>query len=414
MSANVGTLIIGASQAGLQLATSLRKFGGEQPITLVGSETRPPYQRPALSKAFLQGKLGEEGLSLRGADYYHLHRIELISGERVQVVRLSDPEAGAGEAVTLKGRRLRFDRLALAVGGAPRRLEVPGSDLPGIHYLRKLDDAIGLRADLEAARHVVVVGGGFVGLEAAAAATAAGKHVTVVEALDRLLARAVAPVVSEFYEAAHRRRGTDVVLGVGVSAFTGRDRVERVQLEDGRSIRADVVVIGIGLVPHTRLAEQMGLACCRGIVVDERARTSIPSVVAAGDCAVVATPDHGSLRLESVQNAIAQAKTAAATLLGLQPSDNGVPWFWSDQGDLKLQIAGLNTGYDDVVVRGEPDSESFSVLYYREGKLLSIDAVNSPRDYMAVRKTLELGGTVPPEAAADTGVPLKEHIKPLA
>jgi 3-phenylpropionate/trans-cinnamate dioxygenase ferredoxin reductase subunit len=411
VSENVGMLIVGASQAGLQLATSLREYGAEGRITLVGAETRAPYQRPALSKAFLQGKLAEDGLSLRGADYYEQQRIGLISGERVESITLTDPGAGSGEAVTRTGRHVAFDRLALTVGGVPRRMTVPGSDLAGIHYLRKVDDAIGLRGDLEAAEHVVVVGGGFVGLEAAAAATAAGKHVTVVEALDRLLARAVAPVMSDFYGAAHRRRGTDIVLGTGVTAFTGRDRVERVELADGRSLPADVVVVGIGLVPHTRLAQQLGLTCQGGIVVDESARTSIPSIVAAGDCTVIAHPDHGSLRLESVQNAIAQAKVAAATMLGTAAPDTGVPWFWSDQADLKLQIAGLNSGYDDVVVRGEPDSESFAVLYYRGDRLLSVDAVNAPRDYMAVRKILETGGNVPRVAAADTGVALKEHLK---
>lgn len=408
------TLIIGASQAGLQVATSLRELGETGPVTLLGGESRAPYQRPPLSKAFLQGKLPEDGLSLRGPDFYAAQRIELVTGERVQSVTLTNPDAGSGEAVTLSGRTFTFDRLALTVGGLPRQMTVPGNDLAGIHYLRKIDDAIGLRADLHNAEHVVVVGGGFVGLEAAAAATAAGKHVTVIEALDRLLARAVAPAVSEFYEAAHRRRGTDIVLGTSVTAFTGRDRVERVELADGRSLPADVVVVGIGLVPHTRLAEQLGLVCEGGIVVDEAARTSIPSVVAAGDCTVTAHPDHGSLRLESVQNAIAQAKTAAATLLGVAAPNTGVPWFWSDQADLKLQIAGLNTGYDEIVVRGEPSSESFSVLYYRDGRLISVDAVNASRDYMAVRKILEVGAIVPQAAAADTGVPLKEHLKATA
>lgn len=406
-----GTLIIGASQAGLQLASSLRELGADGPITLVGSETRPPYQRPALSKAFLEGKLGEEALALRGAEYYSQHRIDLVQGERVQTVRLTDPRAGSGEAVTETGRTFTFDRLALAVGGAPRRMTVPGNNLRGIHYLRKVDDAIGLRADLESAKHVVVVGGGFVGIEAAAAATAAGKHVTLVETLDRLLARAVAPATSTFCEAAHRRRGTNILLGTGVAAFVGHERVEHVELQDGRTLAADVVVVGIGLVPHTRLAEQLGLTCRGGIVVDEAARTSNSTIVAAGDCTVVAHPDHGSLRLESVQNAIAQARTAAATILGVSAPDAAVPWFWSDQADLKLQIAGLNSGYDDVVVRGEPDTESFSVLYYQNGRLISIDAVNSPRDFMAVRRILESGGTVPRKAAADTGVALKEHLK---
>ncbi len=405
----VGTLIVGASQAGLQLATSLRELGATGRITLLGGESRPPYQRPPLSKAFLQGKLTEEGLSLRGPDFYPDNGIDLVCGDWVDSVELTDAGTGSGIAVTRSGRRLAFDRLALTVGGTPRRMRVPGHELAGIHYLRDVDDAVAFRHDLEAAERVVVVGGGFVGLEAAAS-TLAGKHVTVVEAADRLLGRAVAPVVSEFYAAAHRRRGTAIELDAAVTAFTGTDRVDAVVLSDGRSIPADVVIVGIGLVPHTELAQQLGLACAGGIVVDESARTSIPSVVAAGDCTVVAHPEHGSLHLESVQNAIAQAKTAAAAILGVEPPETGVPWFWSDQDDLKLQIAGLSTGYDQVVLRGEPGEERFSVLYYREGRLIAIDSVNAPRDYMAVRRLLELGLNVPAEAAADPATPLKEFL----
>jgi 3-phenylpropionate/trans-cinnamate dioxygenase ferredoxin reductase subunit len=331
-----------------------------------------------------------------------------VMGEWVDSVRLTDASTGEGVAVTRSGHQIAFEHLVLTVGGTPRMMTVPGHDLPGIHYLRDVDEALALRTDLEGAERVVVVGGGFVGLEVAAAATAAGKHVTVVEVADRLLGRTVAPVVSAFYLAAHRKRGTEVLLGAGVTGFAGSSRVSRVELSDGTSIPADVVAVGIGLVPHTQLAVQLGLDCAGGIVVDEDGRTSIPTVFAAGDCTVVAHPDHGSLRLESVQNAIAQAKRGAAALLGVEAPETGVPWFWSDQADLKLQIAGLSTGYDDVVVRGIPDTESFSVLYYRDGRLVAIDAINNPRDYMAVRRILETGGDVPKTAAAD--VPLKSFI----
>lgn len=409
-SENVGTLIIGAGQAGLQLAASLREFGATDQITLLGGETRPPYQRPPLSKAFLQGKLGEDGLLLRARDFYDANGIDLALGEWVDEVSLKNPATGAGTARTRSGRILSFDRLALTVGGTPRRLPVPGHDLAGVHYLRDVDDAVALRADLAPAQHVVIVGGGFVGLEAAAAATAAGKTVTVVEALDRLLARAVAPAVSEFYARAHRRRGTRVELGALVAGLSGAERVASVELADGRSIPADVVVVGIGLVANTRLADLLGLRTADGIVVDELARTSIRSVVAAGDCTVLAHPYRGYLRLESVQNAIAQAKTAAASIVGAATPDTGVPWFWSDQADLKLQIAGLNSGYDDIVVRGDPETEAFSVLYYHADRLISIDAINSPRDYMAVRRILETDGTVPPSSAADPAIPLKDFV----
>lgn len=410
---SVGTLVIGASQAGLQLATSLRDLGATGPVTLVGGEPRAPYQRPPLSKAYLQGKLPEDGLILRGPDFYRDRDIDLICGEWIDAVRLTDPEKGAGEATTRSGRTLAFDRLALSVGGAPRRLRAPGSELAGIHYLRDVEDAAALRADLERARRVVVVGGGFVGLEAAAAAAlGSGKQVTVVEAASHLLARAVAPAVSDFYAAAHRRRGTTVLLGRAVAGFHGvRGRVSGVELADGHVEAADVVVVGIGLAPQTELAESMGLECIGGVVVDDLARTSIPSVVAAGDCTTLAHPEHGSLRLESVQNAITQAKVAAATLLGVEPPSAGVPWFWSDQADLKLQMAGLNIGYDRVILRGDPSREQFSALYYRGDRLLSIDAVNAPRDYMAVRRLLEMGRNVPAEAASDPDVALKDFLR---
>lgn len=406
----VGALVIGASQAGLQLATTLRDLDATGPVTLVGGEDRPPYQRPPLSKAFLKGELPEERLALRSAEFYESRGIDLVCGEWVESVTLTDPLSGAGMAVTRSGRRLAFERLALTTGGTPRRMSVPGADLAGIHYLRDVENAMALRRDLAAADSVVVVGGGFIGLEAAAAATAAGKKVTVVEATDRLLGRAVAPEMSEFYLGAHRRRGTEVVLGTSVAGFTGDGRVSAVDLVDGRSLPTDVVVVGVGLLPHVELAEQLGLACTSGIVVDDRARTSVPRIVAAGDCTVVAHPDHGDLRLESVQNAIAQAKTAAATLLGKDAPDAGVPWFWSDQSDLKLQIAGLSSGYDATVLRGDPDTEQFSLLYYRSDRLIAVDAVNAPRDYMAVRKILETGGTIPAYAAADVDVPLKDFL----
>ncbi|WP_256097988.1 FAD-dependent oxidoreductase [Streptomyces sp. MnatMP-M17] len=414
-----GTLIVGASQAGLQLAVSLRQLGDTAPITLIGEEPHPPYQRPPLSKEFLAGEADLGSLAFRVPGFYESAGIDLICGERVTDVSLSAtarPEsavggpAGSGVATTATGRALPFDRLALTVGSAPRRLTVPGSDLDGICVLRDRDDADRLRSRLLTASRVVVVGGGFIGLEAAAVARALGKEVTVVEAAPRLLARAVAPVLSEFYLRAHRRRGTRVLLSGAVTAFSGTDgRVTGVDLADGTRLPADLVLVGVGVVPRTELAERLGLECDSGIVVDADARTSDPAVCAAGDCTVQPHPTTGlgRVRLESVQNAVAQATVAAATLLGRPAGPRAVPWFWSYQGDLKLQIAGLSTGYDDYVVRGEPDSERFSVLYYREDRLLAIDAVNSPADYMAVRGALTRGATVERGAAADTSASLK-------
>ncbi len=403
-----GVLIVGASQAGAQLATSLRDFGATCPITLVGGEPHLPYQRPPLSKAFLHGKVGPEQLLLRSPAYYADHGIEVVTGEWIEH---AEHDESGGRAVAASGRSFDFSQLALTVGGSARRLPVPGADLSNVFYVRDLDDATALRTALADARRVVVVGGGFVGLEAAAVTRALGKEVTVVEALDRLLVRAVAPVVSEFYLNAHRRRGVDVLLNTGVVSIAGTDSVTSVELSDGTSLPADIVLVGIGLVPHTDLARRLGVHCDGGVVIDEHARTSRPGVVAAGDCTTLRRPSTaGLLRIESVANAIAQGRSAAATLAGVHDPLSTVPWFWSDQGDLKLQIAGLSAGYDDVVLRGDPASEQFSALYYAGPDLIAIDAVNAPRDYMAVRKILETGGSVPREAAADLDVQLKTLI----
>lgn len=413
MSASGATLIVGASQAGLQLAVSLRQLGDDRAITLVGEEVHPPYQRPPLSKEFLAGGCERETLPFRTPAFYAEAGIELVCGERVTALaRPAGGEPGSGFATTASGRRLPFERLALTVGAAPRELAVPGAELDGIYRLRDLDDAAALRSQLPAATRVVIVGGGFIGLEAAAVARAQGKSVTVVEAAERLLPRAVAPVVSQFYQAAHERRGTSVLVSSVVAGFAGDGgRVRTVVLADGSELPADLVLVGIGVVPRTELAAQLDLECdpdVGGIVVDAHARTSAPFAVAAGDCTAAPHPltGLGRVRLESVQSAVAQASVAAATLLGRLETTRTVPWFWSNQGELKLQIAGLSTGYDHCVLRGEPDSERFSVLYYRDGQLLAVDAVNTPADYLVVRKALAQGSTIPAERAADPA-PLK-------
>lgn len=407
-----GTLIVGASQAGLQIASSLREFGDTDPIVLVGNEDVAPYQRPPLSKAYLTGKATAESLSFRSPDWYAGKGIELRLSTHIQHLELDGPSSGSGAAITSTGEKIPFGRLALAVGGSPRRLAIPGADLDGVCVLRDMTQADDLRRRLDAAFNVVVIGGGFIGLEAAAAARAAGKDVTVVDVADRLLGRAVAPEVSAFYLAAHRRRGTQVLLSAAIEAIEGNDqnRVTGVRLGDGTVLPADVVLVGVGLVASTGLAAGLGLEVDRGIVVDALARTSNPNIVAAGDCTTLPHPltGEGRYRIESVQNAIAQAQIAAATLMGRPQGPAAVPWFWSDQADLKLQIAGLSNGYDQVVVRGEPDQEQFSVLYYASGRLIAIDAINAPRDYMAVRKLLGTGGSIPAELAGDTNVPLKD------
>ena len=405
-----GVLIVGGGQAAMQLAISLRELGWQEAVTIAGDEPYAPYQRPPLSKAFLSGNAEATTLEFRSAEHYERDRITVLTGQRVTSVRAAAP-GRPGVAVTESGARLEFGRLALATGARPRLLTVPGADLAGICYLRDIGHALGLRERLAAAQRVLVAGGGFIGLEAAAAATAKGKTVTVVEAAGRLIGRAVAPAVSDFYAAAHRRRGVRVLLGTAVSRFEGADgTVTGAHLSDGGFVPADLVVIGIGAEPRTELAGQLGLACAGGIVVDAFARTSDPAIVAAGDCAVTPHPaaaDGSLVRFESYGHAIDHAKVAAATLAGAPTRYDAVPWFWSDQGTLKLQIAGLSAGFDQTVLRGDPAAERFSVLYYRDGRLLAVHAVNSPRDYMAVRRALAAGQEIPPEAAADPDHPLR-------
>ena len=412
-------LIVGGGQAAVQLAGSLRELGLQAAVTIVSEEPHAPYQRPPLSKAFLSGNAGPATLESRSAEYYERERITLLTSQRVTEVRPAAP-GRPGVATTEAGRRLEFGRLALATGARPRLLTVPGDDLAGVCYLRDVGHAIGLRERLAAAQRVLVVGGGFIGLEAAAVAAARGKEVTVVEAADRLLGRVVAPEISDFYAAAHQRRGVRVLLGTSVSRFAGTGpagpgpadtgpagpggAVTGAHLSDGGFIPADLVVIGIGAEPRTELAEQLGLVCAGGIVVDAFARTSDPAIVAAGDCAVTPHPAaaEGTLvRFESYGHAVDHAKVAAATLAGVPAPYDALPWFWSDQGTLKLQIAGLSAGFDETVLRGDPSQERFSVFYYRAGRLLAVHAVNCPRDYLAARRALSAGQDIPPGLAAD-------------
>jgi 3-phenylpropionate/trans-cinnamate dioxygenase ferredoxin reductase subunit len=396
----LGTLIIGNCQAGVQLASSLRELGDTDPITLVGEEPHAPYQRPPLSKAFLKGEATADSLAFRTHDFYREHSIALVPRERIfRIIR----NANGGVATAESGRTFPFARLALTTGASPRTIPFEGSELEGVSYLRTATEATVLEQQLREARNVVVVGGGFIGLE-----------VAVLEAAPRLVGRAVSEQTSEFYLQAHRRRGIRVVLNAQVVRFAGEhDRVTGVELGDGEVVPADVVLIGVGVVPRTELAVQLGLEVENGIVVDAQALCSDGLTVAAGDCANMPNPSIdafgvGRIRLESVQNAVEQAKVAAATLLGLPAEHRTVPWFWSDQADLKLQIAGLSGGHDRVVLRGDPDSEKFSVLYYRDGRLIAADCINSPLDFMAVKNALHKGLSVSADVAVDTTIPLKK------
>lgn len=407
-----GVLIVGASQAGLQVAHSLRDLGWTAPITVVGAEPHAPYQRPPLSKAYLTGKATAESLAFRAPDYYAEHDIDLVLDERILSIELSTAAPG-GTATSAAGRTFQFDALALTVGARPRRLAIPGHDLDGIVYVRDIVDAERLKSRLDRADRVVVIGGGFIGLEAAAVARQRGKDVTVVEAAPRLIPRAVAPVVSQFYREAHERRGTTIMCDSVVTALTGSDgAVTGVVLSDGNTLPADLVIVGIGILPRTELADQLGIKVAGGIVVDENARTSSSSVVAAGDCTVLPDPTgrSGMIRLESVQNAVDQSKVAAATLVGITTAYDAVPWFWSDQDTMKLQIAGLSLGYDEFIVRGDVEAERFSVLYFRDGRFIAIDSVNRPADFVIAKKVLAAGQSIEAAGAADSATSLKKLV----
>ena len=401
-------LIVGAGQAGMQIAVSLRDEGFDGSITMVGEEPHGPYQRPPLSKAYLAGEADEESLELRTPEFYVDNRIVVITDERIVTLFWGEEH---GVAVTDTGREIAFDQLALTTGAGPRLLDVPGADLVGVLTMRDLADAKQLKSHWDDVANVVVIGGGFIGLEVAGVARKHGKNVTVLHSSERLMRRAVGPVTSEFFKNAHERRGAVLRFNTHVARLIGEGgRVTGVELADGEVLPADIVMVGIGAVPRVELAEQLGLAVERGaIVVDAQARTSDPRVVAAGDAVVFPHPlgGEGLVQLESVQNAVDQAKVAAKTLLGIHTEYRAVPWFWSDQADLKLQMAGLSAGYDQTVLRGNPDEEKFSVLYYRDGRIIAVDAVNDVSDYMAVRRALGAGQTIPADAAADSSVALK-------
>jgi 3-phenylpropionate/trans-cinnamate dioxygenase ferredoxin reductase component len=406
-----GLLIIGASQSGVQLAVSLRGLGFDEHITLLGDEDHRPYQRPALSKEFLQGTVESESLIFRSNEYWDEHNVALVKGERI--VRIDREEDGSGVAHAASGAQYPFRRLALTVGARARRLDLPGADLDGVVYLRNADDALELKARLDGVREAVVIGGGFIGLEAASSLQKMGKSVTVLEYGPRLIGRAVGEETSAYFLQAHRDRGLDIRLNARMNRLVpDGSRVAGVELADGTVVPAQLVLVGIGVVPNTELAEQLGLQVDNGIVVDRHALASDGTTVAVGDVANIPNPLPGApagerIRLESVNNAIEHAKVAAYSLMGRREDYAGIPWFWSNQADLKLQIAGLTLGYDRTVVRHDEARSKFSVLYYRQGRIIAADCVNAPLDFMTVKNALAKGLNIPADAAADPAVVLK-------
>ncbi len=395
-------VVVGASHAAVQAIDTLHREGHGSQVVLIGDESEPPYNRPPLSKKYFTGELARERLQLRSAQFYEHGGVTMRLGVRVtaidraaQRLRLSD------------GGELAWERLLLCVGSRARRLDVPGADLRGIHYLRTMADVDAIRADLAVARRLVVIGAGYIGLEAAASARHLGLEVTVLEAADRPMQRVVCPALSEFYRARHEREGVRIHCNVAVSGFTGDGRVQGV-LCGAQEFPADVVITGVGIAPDVTLAAAAGLKCDNGIWVDESCRTSDPNVYAAGDCTNHPSVHYGRrIRLESVDNAVEQGRVAASAICGKDVRHDHVPWFWSDQYDVKLQIAGLSQGHDQTVVRGEPGGGHFAIYYLSQGELIAVDAVNSPKDFMSGRRWI--AERRHPDAAklADPGVDLK-------
>jgi 3-phenylpropionate/trans-cinnamate dioxygenase ferredoxin reductase subunit len=404
-------LIAGAGHAGGMAAVALRQAGFTGSIMLVGQEPHAPYERPPLSKATLAGEMAPERLFLRKDAFWAERGIDLALGREVVKLRPDRHQADLCD-----GRLIQYRHAILATGGRARMLACPGSRLANIFTLRTLDDTAAIRAALAPGARLAVVGGGYIGLEVAASARKLGHEVTIIEAMDRVLARVTSPIVSHFYERQHRAHGATVLVNAQVSAFEGTDGVSAVVLADGRRIAADVVVVGIGIIPNAEVAERAGLDCRNGIVVDDHCRTSAPDVYAIGDVALHPNrfaPD--AVRLESVQNAIDQGKVVAGMITGAPKAYGDVPWFWSDQYDLKLQTAGLSIGYDQTVVRGDPEGgTSFSVAYLRGGVLIALDAVNAIKDFMASKQLVAQRVAVDPAQLADPAVALKSLIPAAA
>jgi 3-phenylpropionate/trans-cinnamate dioxygenase ferredoxin reductase subunit len=395
--------IVGAGHAGFQVAASLRQHGYGGRVCLINDEAGLPYQRPPLSKAYLKGEGRPDSLMFRPDRFYREQSIELISDRAVSIDR------GARRLLLASGGSLDYGHLVLATGARNRLLDIPNANLPDVRYLRTLDDSEALRRRLVPGQRVVVIGAGFIGLEFAATARIRALEVDVVELGTRVMARAVTAEISDYFQDRHSAAGIGIRLGVQATSIEGNGaKVTGVSLSDGRHLPADLVVVGVGVLPNVELADQADLPVAAGIIVDAQLRTADAAISAVGDCALFASPRFGaSLRLESVQNAADQARCVAARLTGDAKAYDGLPWFWSDQGEDKLQIAGLTTGYDHVVVRGDRAQRSFSAFCYRSGQLVGIESVNRASDHVFGRKILAMNRSIQPEQAADPGFDLK-------
>ena len=403
-------VIVGAGQAAVQAIDTLRRKGFTGKLVVLGDAPWPAYQRPPLSKKYLAGALDRDRLAIRPLKFYDDRAVDLRVGHRVEEISRPNQRVRLGD-----GTDLPYDSLLLTTGSRPRVLTVPGYDLAGVHSLRTIEDVDRLRPDLAPGRRLVVVGGGYIGLEVAATALELGVDVTVLEMADRVMNRVTCPQVSAFYANEHARHGVRIVCNARVRAIAKDERSGRVRAvltDDGGEYQADTVVVGVGVVPADELAMACGLECSNGIVVDEHCRTLDAAIYSAGDCTSHPSPHYGRrLRLESVDNAFEQATSAAANMLGAAVPHNKVPWFWSDQFDLKLIIVGLTHEHDAVVIRGDPASRSFTACYLRGGELVAVDTVNSPKDQMAARKLIAERARPNLEKLANTTIPLRDSVQ---
>ncbi|MCF4126672.1 NAD(P)/FAD-dependent oxidoreductase [Methylobacterium sp. SyP6R] len=399
-----GIVVVGAGQAGFQLGASLRESGYAGPVTLVGEEPGLPYGRPPLSKAYMLGKTDAPGLSLRPEAYFAEHRLIVRAGERAVAI-----DRAARRLRLASGEALAYDHLVLATGSRNRPLPVPGAGLAGVYQLRTLAEADALKAALAGARAVAVVGAGFIGLEFAAICAQKGISITVIEGLDRPLGRSVSSTMAALIEASHVASGTRFLFGSAVAGLVGPDRVRAVALADGREVAADLVLVGIGVLPNDDLAKAAALRVENGIAVDAMLATADPAISAIGDCASFPSvhADGARVRIESVQNAVDGARCVATRLTGRPAAFTAVPWFWSDQGPLKLQIAGLCQPHDLAVRRGDPEQGGVSVFCYRGGRLAGVESLNRPADHMIARRLLQAGRSPMPDQAADPGFDIK-------
>ena len=395
-------VIVGAGHAGVQAAASLREQGFDGEVVLLSAETGLPYQRPPLSKAYLLGSFERPRLFLKADSYYPESGCELILNTGVTAIHRAERVVELSD-----GRKLDYDKLLLATGARVRRLKCPGADLPGVHYLKTIADVDGLQDVFQAGKRIAIVGGGYIGLEVAAVGAKRGLDVTVYEAMDRLMARAVSPALSDFYAREHEKAGVKLKLNTGVEAIEGNGKVERV-IAGGQSHDCDIVLVGIGVIACDELAVKAGLGVNDGIVVDRNARTGDPHIWAAGDCTRHVGREGHEIRLECVQNAIDQAKHAALAMAGKPKTYSEVPWFWSDQYDLKLQIAGLARPTDRLVQRGDPAARKFAVFHLRDGLVAAVEAVNAAPEYMIGKKLIAEGKPVAAEKLADLSISMKQ------